>query len=652
MGCRASRLCKRQRQMPVLPSEVVLEKKEPVALLPAATKLETKDDMFLIANLQETKKTASEKGFFLVKRRRSFDSASSQTKRRRPSLQEDMDTHCAPPEAILERLVKEGRVIPCEFYGFKCSQRYHANVSGKQMAFSSGDARRLSFEQNREDLSRYGSWESLDIAETNADWAMRYGSQAFRGVPFMFSKFKARLEKERKTMIRDYASAVAVCRSREPDEYKLIVENYKSFVFTKKKTYVYSDNDHKKKKPRQPTTDLTELYSLSLKALPVLWQVVERVAKKAGTQTYAWSIKKLLRAQAKLLGDYEGQVDLLTDVARASIVCANLKELRHALDELLLEKTSVVVVSLKNRWAQPVDGYADVLVNLKVPSVKNVLCEVQLNTRCIYALKGETGHSTYKWLRRLVQTDDFYEGTTDEHGRPHGTNGRKTFAAGDVYEGNYKHGKKHGLGKYVSSDGCVYSGEWLDDKKHGMGKMHFANGNVYEGNFRDGRIEGQGTKTLVDGGAYKGDWKNGKPHGQGTQTFPEKGSYDGAFRQGLKDGKGFLKYANGDTYDGLFLNDKASGKGIFTSNTGGYRQEGTFRDGHFVNGTLFYEDGSTYTGRFKNGKPLLTTSSSSSSSADNLAPGPNNMSKKKDQLLLPRGGECLGFTRPILMPQK
>ena len=39
----------------------------------------------------------------------------------------------------------------------------------------------------------------------------------------------------------------------------------------------------------------------------------------------------------------------------------------------------------------------------------------------------------------------------------------------------------HGKGKYSYADGNVYEGDWKDGKKHGKGKYSWASGDVYEG---------------------------------------------------------------------------------------------------------------------------------------------------------------------------
>jgi len=184
-------------------------------------------------------------------RRRSRDSLleePTRTRRSRDSFErssaQPMDQHRAPPEDVLRSLVEEGRVVPCELHGPRDAKTYHRNVNGASMAFSSGEARREYFDVHRNELKKFQSWDRLDVAQTSADWAMRYGSQAF-GKPFQFKKFKATLEKVRASMVRDYAKAVAQCAQREPQEYDAVVNGdaYASFSSSTAKKSNNGDHD-------------------------------------------------------------------------------------------------------------------------------------------------------------------------------------------------------------------------------------------------------------------------------------------------------------------------------------------------------------------------------------------------------------------------
>ena len=70
--------------------------------------------------------------------------------------------------------------------------------------------------------------------------------------------------------------------------------------------------------------------------------------------------------------------------------------------------------------------------------------------------------------------------------------GEKTYADGDVYEGDWKGGKKHGKGKLSDAGGNVYEGDWKRGKKHGRGKKTYADKRVYEGDWKDDRFHGKG----------------------------------------------------------------------------------------------------------------------------------------------------------------
>ena len=62
------------------------------------------------------------------------------------------------------------------------------------------------------------------------------------------------------------------------------------------------------------------------------------------------------------------------------------------------------------------------------------------------------------------------------------------YSNGDVFEGNYENGVKHGYGKMTWSNGDVYEGNWQNDDLHGYGKYTWASGKVYKGNWKNGEM--------------------------------------------------------------------------------------------------------------------------------------------------------------------
>ena len=89
------------------------------------------------------------------------------------------------------------------------------------------------------------------------------------------------------------------------------------------------------------------------------------------------------------------------------------------------------------------------------------------------------------------------------------SSGIETFDNGDVYEGGFKDGLKHGKGTLTTRNNRSYEGDWKNDKPHGFGINTFPNGKIYTGNFDKGKPVGDGQWTYADGRIYNGTWVNG-----------------------------------------------------------------------------------------------------------------------------------------------
>ena len=72
--------------------------------------------------------------------------------------------------------------------------------------------------------------------------------------------------------------------------------------------------------------------------------------------------------------------------------------------------------------------------------------------------------------------------------------------------------------------GQVYNGDWKYGKKHGKGNVTFSNGNKYEGEFKHDTMNGFGTYTWIDEGiSWTGQWRKGEPEGIGTKKVIKTG---------------------------------------------------------------------------------------------------------------------------------
>jgi len=89
------------------------------------------------------------------------------------------------------------------------------------------------------------------------------------------------------------------------------------------------------------------------------------------------------------------------------------------------------------------------------------------------------------------QTGEVFEGGWF-NGKRHGR-GICLYIDGSMYEGNWNYGKEHGHGQLMSGDRQVICvGEWMDGLLHGHGTYNFASGDKYTGEFREGNRHGKG----------------------------------------------------------------------------------------------------------------------------------------------------------------
>ena len=97
-----------------------------------------------------------------------------------------------------------------------------------------------------------------------------------------------------------------------------------------------------------------------------------------------------------------------------------------------------------------------------------------------------------------MKQDPLYSGQTDSDGLPHGQ-GKMTFVDNSVYEGQFVHGQKEGIGEFKRQDGFSYEGNWVNGQRHGKGKQIDVDGSTIEGEWKDNRLNGEGYITQNKG---------------------------------------------------------------------------------------------------------------------------------------------------------
>jgi len=106
-------------------------------------------------------------------------------------------------------------------------------------------------------------------------------------------------------------------------------------------------------------------------------------------------------------------------------------------------------------------------------------------------------------------------------GKKHG-NGTMYYANGDLYEGGWKDDLRSGWGILWFWDGAVYEGYWDMGLKNGWGRETVERtGQVFEGRFRSGYKHGFGVMHYGNGDAYHGQFVDGMRHGDGIVHYAD-----------------------------------------------------------------------------------------------------------------------------------
>ncbi|XP_062417476.1 alsin isoform X2 [Pungitius pungitius] len=165
--------------------------------------------------------------------------------------------------------------------------------------------------------------------------------------------------------------------------------------------------------------------------------------------------------------------------------------------------------------------------------------------------------------KTLNKTDQYLGHWRD--GRMHGL-GTYSYASGEVYDGSFQDGMRHGhgmlrSGKLNSSSPSVFIGRWLQDKKSGYGVFDdITKGEKYMGMWQDHMRQGNGVVVTQFGLYYEGAFKDNKMTGTGILLSEDDTTYEGEFSDDWTlNGKGTLTMANGDYLEGSFGGEWGSG---------------------------------------------------------------------------------------------
>jgi 1-phosphatidylinositol-4-phosphate 5-kinase len=100
--------------------------------------------------------------------------------------------------------------------------------------------------------------------------------------------------------------------------------------------------------------------------------------------------------------------------------------------------------------------------------------------------------------------------------------------------------KKQGMGTMVYSNSDTYEGLWNEGLPDGYGKYTWAAGNIYIGNWKSGNMNGRGVMQWINGDTLDCNWLNGFAHGKGYCKYASGACYIGTWDRGVKDGHGIF----------------------------------------------------------------------------------------------------------------
>jgi len=155
-----------------------------------------------------------------------------------------------------------------------------------------------------------------------------------------------------------------------------------------------------------------------------------------------------------------------------------------------------------------------------------------------------SNHASSTAYEEELQKDAPYTGEF-MYGLRHGAG--KSEHGGEVYQGGWLWDARHGQGTLTHKDGSKTTGEWKAGKLDGRAVTHGQAGNViFDGEYKEGKRQGIGRYVIPDSGdVYEGGWQGGRMHGRGVYHFSNGDKLVGMWKEGRYDGAAMIHYSDG-----------------------------------------------------------------------------------------------------------
>lgn len=185
-----------------------------------------------------------------------------------------------------------------------------------------------------------------------------------------------------------------------------------------------------------------------------------------------------------------------------------------------------------------------------------------------------------------------------------------------VYEGNIINGTKNGYGKYYENGALKYKGNFIDDKYDGEGELYDSS-SFYFGEWKFGKKNGIGKEFFNEGNFIKVEEEKDNIYSQisfkslyinlNYEFYGFKYCYAGNFVDDQKKGKGKLYYNFNERriliYDGEWEKGLKNGNGIEYNLYERIKYKGQFSFGYYDGeGELYWNEENYYKGNFVKGE--------------------------------------------------
>lgn len=235
-------------------------------------------------------------------------------------------------------------------------------------------------------------------------------------------------------------------------------------------------------------------------------------------------------------------------------------------------------------------------------SIMLVLCSIAMMT--IFTIRNVTGENRIQCI----------SGNCDDG------EGACEYSDGSIYRGSFNRSMRHGAGSMFYPDGSVFIGRWENDQKKGEGISLFSDGSEFRGVFRNGYPEGEGIFISSDGVQKKVYFRDSKIISSAPMDFERidgiirfgtvlalggvyTGWYSGFRATGyIPERRGRIRWEDGSTYSGQWQNGKMHGRGVMKWPDGS-SYVGEWNSGRRSGfGTYTWKSGSKYMGSWKDNR--------------------------------------------------